>query len=560
MRRRPCFGAVVLALALVLWPARARPSQAAQQPPITEPAPGAIDRIFAPVDRTSSPGCAVGVASRGRLVHLQGYGMANLEYGVPIRPLTVFEAGSVAKQVTAAAVVLLAQDGKLSLDDPVRTHVPELPEFGAPILVRHLLGHTSGLRSQWPMLTMAGRPPGLAVHSVAEILELAGRYRELNFKPGDEFLYNNTGYTLLGVIVARASGTSLEAFCQERLFRPLGMTRTRWREDFSAVVEGRATAYLQLPNGEHRTYMPFTNVIGNGGLLTTVGDLLLWNENLDHPRVGGQAMVDLLQTKGRLNDGSETEYGLGLYVQDYRGVREVSHGGTTAGYRAYLGRFPDDGLSVGILCNTLAADPSAYAHQIADLMLGPRLKKIPVARKADVPDVVLQRMAGYYLEKPTDLLLRLEWEPSARSLKIGGQLLVPVGDGELLSSDGSRRFSTGVGWSEGLPASRIVEKRGTGKHRTWDLQGPFRPKPEALAAYAGDYVSEELDTRYLIAVAGNALELRFRPAQRAVLTPACTDVFDKGGDTVRFTRGASGNVDGLLITTERARRVKFVRQ
>ena len=219
----------------------------AQAIPVDEAA--AIDKIFERWDRTGSPGCAVGVARGGQVVHSKGYGMANLEYGIRIWPSTVFESGSVAKQFTAAAINLLAQDGKLSLDDPVRKYIPELPDFGTPILIRHLLNHTSGLRSQWPMLALAGRPPGMAVHTIAEILELVSHYKELNFKPGDEFLYNNTGFTLLGVVVQRVSGKSLNQFSQERLFGPLGMTRTQWREDFSAVVPNRATAYRPAPEG-----------------------------------------------------------------------------------------------------------------------------------------------------------------------------------------------------------------------------------------------------------------------------------------------------------------------
>jgi CubicO group peptidase (beta-lactamase class C family) len=292
--------ALVMAAAALLGPscppamAQAAAAAPAQAGPVD--AAAAIDKIFERWDRTGTPGCAVGVSERGRVVHTKGYGMANLEHGIRNWPTTVFESGSVAKQFTAAAIALLAQDGKLSVDDPVRRYVPELPDFGTPILIRHLLTHTSGLRSQWPMLTLAGRPPGEAVHTVAEILELVSHYRELNFKPGEEFLYNNTAFTLLGVIVERVSGTSLRAFSQERLFGPLGMTRTQWREDFTAIVPNRATAYRPMPDGTFRANMPFTNVIGNGGLLTTVGDLLIWNDNLDRPRVGGLDLVDRLQT------------------------------------------------------------------------------------------------------------------------------------------------------------------------------------------------------------------------------------------------------------------------
>ncbi|MBM3789234.1 MAG: beta-lactamase family protein, partial [Acidobacteria bacterium] len=317
------------------------PSTPAQATAAASKIPEAIDKIFERWDRPGCPGCAVGVAYKGEVVYTQGYGMANLEYGVRIRPDTIFESGSVAKQFTAAAVALLALDGKLSLDDPVRKYVPELPDFGSPILIRHFLNHTSGLRSQWPMLTIAGRPPTQAVHTVAEILELVSSYKELNFKPGDEYLYNNTAFTLLSVVVERVSGRKFDDFCQERLFRPLGMTRTQWRDDFTEIVEDRATAYRRLPDGRFGTLMSFTNVIGNGGLLSTVGDFLKWNDNLDNPRVGDRAMVDMMETRGRLNDGFTIEYALGLNVRSAtagrpRATRHSWRAGPRSGCRSWF--------------------------------------------------------------------------------------------------------------------------------------------------------------------------------------------------------------------------------
>jgi len=522
--------------------------------------PAAIDKIFERWDRSGSPGCAVGVSERGQVTFTKAYGMANLEYGIRLWPSTVFESGSVAKQFTAAAIALLAQDGKLSIDDPVRKYVPELPDFGVPILIRHFLNHTSGLRSQWPMLTLAGRPPGLAVHTVPEILELVSHYHALNFKPGDEYLYNNTAFTLLGVIVERVSGKSLNQFTQERMFGPLGMARTQWRDDFTAIVQNRATAYRLMPDGQSRTYMPFTNVVGNGGLLTTVGDLLLWNDNLDRPRIGGKAMVDQLQTPGRLNDGFENEYAQGLFVSIYRGVREVSHGGSTAGYQTFLGRFPDSGLSVAVLCNTTGANPAQYAHDVADILLADTLKERPVLRMIEVEPRVLERMPGLYREAATDAILRLTWDGKARELRANGQPLVPVGEGELATRDGARRFASREGWPNRGPASRLSETADRARPRTWDLQQPYNPSEDQLQEFAGEYLSDELGVTYTIYVEGGALKLRFRPARRATLAPAFKDAFEDEGNTYRFTRAAGGAVDGLEIYAGRARHVRFVRQ
>jgi CubicO group peptidase (beta-lactamase class C family) len=548
---------------ILLWLSPAPAAAQVAAPPSVQAAPAdaaAIDKIFERWDRSGSPGCAVGVSERGQVVYTKGYGMANLEYGVRIWPSTVFESGSVAKQFTAAAINLLAQDGKLSIDDPVRKYVPELPDFGSPILIRHVLNHTSGLRCQWPMLVLAGRPPGMAVHTVEEILDLVGRSKDLNFKPGEEFLYNSTAFTLLGVIVARVSGTSLSQFCQERLFGPLGMTRTQWREDFTAIVPNRATAYRPMPGGQFRLNMPFMNVVGNGGLLTTVSDLLIWNDNLDRPRVGGQNLVNQLQTRGRLNDGYENEYAQGLYVTTYRGTREISHDGTTGGYSAFLGRFPDEGLSVAILCNTTGATPYSYAHQIADILLARALKAIPVVRAVAVPPEVLERLAGVYRESSTDAVLRLVWDAKASVLRAGVQPLVPTGPGEMYTQDGARRFSTGRGWPENIVLGPLVEPFEHAKPRQWDLQRPFAPGAEQLAEFAGDYTSEELGITYTFYVEDGALKLRFRPAQRLALEPVFKDAFEADGNTIRFTRSSAGAVDGLRIYAGRARHVRFARR
>jgi len=536
----------------------AQAPQQAQEAEAQQPVSARIDKIFERWDRPGSPGCAVGVAQQGRVVYVQGYGMANLEYGVRNRPDTIFESGSVAKQFTAAAVALLVQDGKLALQDSVRKYVPEFPDFGTPITIQHLLNHTSGLRSQWPMLAIAGRPATQAVHTVDEILELVSGYTELNFKPGDEYLYNNTAFTLLGVIVSRVSGKSLNAFTQERLFIPLGMRRTQWREDFTAIVEGRATAYRMGAGGQFRTLMPFTNITGNGGLLSTVGDWLIWNENLDNPRVGGKAMVDQLQTRGRLNDGFVNEYAQGITVTDYRGVREISHGGSTAGYQTFLARWPGQRLSVAVMCNTTGTNPAGYAHQVADLFLGDKLAAQPSVSAIEVPVDNLKNVAGVYREMKTDALFRITYDEKAKALRAGGAALVPTGPNVFIALQGGRTFAVSEP-AAGRPR-RITETDGRSRPRVWDAQPAFAPGAQQLAEFAGEYVCPELQVTYTAYVEGNALKFRFRPAQRLTLTPAFPDGFEEEGNTIRFTRTPAGRVDGFRVYAGRVWHLRFVRQ
>jgi CubicO group peptidase (beta-lactamase class C family) len=518
-----------------------------------------VDRIFERFDRDGTPGCVVGVAVEGKPVLVRAYGMADLERGVKLRPDTVFESGSVAKQFTAAAVALLCQDGKLSLDDPVRRYVPELPDFGTPILIRHLLNHTSGLRSQWALLSLAGRPPGRVMHTIAEILALVARMRELNFEPGEEFLYCNTGYTLLGVIVARVSGKSLDAFCRERLFGPLGMTRTRWRDDFALIVPGRASAYGRRNDGTFYLNLPFTEVIGNGGLLTTAGDLLIWNEHLDNPTpsAGGRALVDQIETRGRLNDGFENEYAQGLYVGKYKGLREVSHGGSTAGYHAFLARYPEARLSIVVLSNLAGAMPNRLGREVADIYLAGKLGKPERLVVMPVAAETLRKFAGIYREPLTDAALRIEMDKDGKTLRIGRQQVYALSATEFITADGSRRLT----FEAELPGSplRMRESDGRNKPRMWEAVPAFAPGPAELEAYVGDYRSEEIDTTYSVYIESGKLYARYRPAWRFQMIPVYEDAFEDGGDVFRFTRDGSGEVDGLRVYADRVRHLRFVR-
>ena len=332
----------------------------------------AVDEIFAKWS-SSTPGCAVGVAVAGKPVLLKAYGMADLEHDVRNTPDTIFEAGSVAKQFTALAVQLLAGDGKLSLDDPVRKYIPELPDYKAPLTIRHMLTHTSGLRDWGSVAGIAGAPRTTREYTHAHVLDIVSRQKALNFQPGDHYSYSNTGFNLAAIIVARVSGMSFAEFSKQRIFVPLGMTKTSWRDDHTRIVKGRAIAY-QEEGGEFHIEMPFENVHGNGGLLTTVGDLLTWNENFVNPKVGSAKLLGEMSTVGKFNDGKPQAYGLGLMVGGYRGVKNVSHSGSTAGYRAHLNRFPEAHTSVAVLCNGSSGDATRSANRVSEIFLDGRLK------------------------------------------------------------------------------------------------------------------------------------------------------------------------------------------
>src|SRR5688500_7054409 len=344
--------ALILAI-LVVTPAAA-------QPPAFEKG---VDTLFSRW-KTSTPGCAVGVAVGGKPVLLKAYGMADLEHNVPKTPDTIFESGSVAKQFTAMAILLLAQDGRLSLDDQVRKHIPELPDYGVTLTIRHMLTHTSGLRDWGSIAAIAGAPRTTREYSHAHVLDIVSRQKALNFAPGTEWSYSNTGFNLAAIIVDRLSGMPFAEFSKRRIFEPLGMTRTSWRDDHQRIIKGRAIAYSTATGG-YQIEMPFENVHGNGGLLTTVGDLLKWNQNYVTPIVGDAALVGEQQKAGKYSDGRDLEYGLGLYVRPLDGVKNVYHSGSTAGYRAHLNRFPAAHTSVAVLCNASDGEATRAANDVS---------------------------------------------------------------------------------------------------------------------------------------------------------------------------------------------------
>ncbi len=303
-----------------------------------------VDRIFAGFNN-HTPGCAVGISQKGSVVLKSGYGMADLERGVPISADTVFESGSVAKQFTAMTLMLLAQQGKVSLDDPLRKYLPEVPDYGTPLTIRHVLSHLSGLREWRLVATLSGIGEGTYVLSNRDLLRFASQQRGLNYDPGTTYSYTNTGFNILTILVERAlgNGKTFQDFTREAIFEPLQMTHTRWRDDFRAVVPGRALAYGPKPGGGWEQETPIENIIGAGGMLSTVGDWLLWNENFTHAKVGGPEIVKAQQTPATLTGGKTIAYAAGLTVGSVDGLREVSHGGSTGGYRTWLGRYPDQG-------------------------------------------------------------------------------------------------------------------------------------------------------------------------------------------------------------------------
>ena len=363
------------------------PALLAQQPPTQNPSSPAasgdrtlnehsrkVDEMFRQWSSSTSPGAAVLVVDAGRVVHAKGYGMANLEHGIPIRTDTVFDIASVSKQFGAMAIALLEADGRIALDDDVRRYVAEVPDFGKTITLRHLVHHTSGIRD-WPGTLSLGGWNFQDVVSFQQILRMAYHQRELNFTPGSEHTYSNTGYNLLAEVVARVSGKSFREFCDERIFRPLKMTGTHFHDDHTEVVPNSADSYRPGPDGRFRRAVSNLTALGSSSLFTTVDDLAKWIDNFHAatPIVGGPKVIARLHERGRLNSGDTIAYAFGQSIGEFRGLRTVSHTGSWAGYRSVLHRFPEQRFAVAILANTAEMNPFLLAGRISELYLAGRL-------------------------------------------------------------------------------------------------------------------------------------------------------------------------------------------
>lgn len=339
-----------------------------------------VDALFNVWDKSDSPGCALGVIKDGKLIYARGYGMADLEHNLPITPNSVFYVGSVSKQFVAMCILLLEESGKLSLDDEVQKFLPELPRYEKPITIRHLIHHTSGLRDYLTLWRLSGRDY-LDYMNDKTVLDLICHQKELNFPPGEEFLYSNSGYFLLAEIVKRVSGKSLKEFASENIFKPLGMNNSHFHDDHHHIIKNRAFGYTKLENGQFGNLFMRFDLVGSGGLYTTVDDLFLWDQNFYHNKLGkgGPGLINKMLERGWLSNGKELDYAFALQHGTYRGAKTVSHGGALGGYRAQLLRFPDLRFSVIILSNLAQFNPTEMAYKVADIFLanhlGPRETK-----------------------------------------------------------------------------------------------------------------------------------------------------------------------------------------
>lgn len=517
---------------------------------------GRVDAIFKPWDSGGTPGCAVAISRNGSLDYARGYGLSNLEHSIPITPDSVFLAASISKQFTAFSIGLLAQRGQLSLDDDIRKYLPEMPDYGRTITIAHLIHHTNGLREQGQLLNLAGWR-GEDMYTEEDILWALRRQRQLNFEPGAEIVYGNAAYTLLGVIVRRVSGQSLREFAESRIFMPLGMTHTEFRDDHTRIVKRRAPAYSLREGGGWSESVPNIDHYGSTGLYTTVGDLLKWEQNLLDARIGGPGLVASMQRSGRLNDGQETGYGGGLRLGNYRGLRTISHDGADGGYRAEAVLFPDQRLAIVALCNGATIEPTSLTRQVAEVYLGDQMTTPALAPAVAATDSQASALAGAYWSPGTGEVVQLVWTEGALRQAGIPTPFVQIGAGIFRPSDQPHEWRfvpPAAGAPPGAQADLHIRD-------SWPTRRVFQrittppPSGAALNKFAGRYHSVDTDMTYSVRVLDGRLKLSWPRGYDITLEAVGGDHFVGSRGTMTFTRTASGAISGLTISNRRLRRL-----
>jgi CubicO group peptidase (beta-lactamase class C family) len=487
----------------------------------------------------------------GHIIYKHGYGMANLDHDVPIQTDTIFHVASVSKQFTNAAIVLLAQDGKLSLDDEVHQYLPELPDLGAPITIRQLIHHTSGLRDQWELLDLGGWRYSRDLITDRDVLDLVARQRSLNFEPGSEHAYCNTGYTLLAQIVARVSGQSFREFTTARIFEPLGMTRTHFRDEHAEIVKGQAYGYEPRKEGGFRVSSTNFDTVGATSLLTTVEDLAAWDRNFHDRTVGGAAMVDQLHERGRLADGRALDYAFGLVHGRYRGQPTVGHGGSDAGYRSNFLRFPRQGLTVACLCNVSDAGPGVLVRRVADIYLEGVLD-LAESEELELSEERLGGRAGLYWQAERDEFLEIAVEDGELALveeeETWRMRVIDESRFRIDPWDLEFRFKEETSGGVSVGVEMLLSDGDT--HR-FERVERWAPSPRELRAYMGHYVSDEIEAVFRVALEGDELMLKRLRHDPARLRPATEDAFQMSSWTLRFQRDSDGRVSGMVLNSER---------
>lgn len=512
-----------------------------------------VDAVFKPWARRDSPGCAVAILHRGRIVHSSGYGKADLELRVPIRPDTVFHVASLSKQITGFLLLLLADEGLLRLDEDIREYLPWVPTFGARITLEHLMHHTSGLRDYFTLMKLSG-VRSMDEKSAQDVADLVARQTTLNFRPGEDFNYCNTGWALIAAAVSAVfADTPFSEVVKNRIFKPLGMNASRVRDDHTALIRRRARAYDTRADAAY--WMPNFDLVGSTGVHTTVEDLLRWARNIIEPRLGRPDIIRRLTRPGRLNDGRSIRYGAGVEIGRYRGLDVVKHRGWDLGYSAHLAIYPREQFAVAIVGNASILPTEERGRRVADIYLARRFP-MPRPEPIDLPEDVLESKTGLYRHPRTR---RAFWITRAdKGLHWSSE---PDGEGlDLLALD-SRRFQATTEIAEFvLDGDTMAIREESGVAQRFQRVQAWTPTARELPEFAGTYRSAELGERLEFRALGMDLRARRRrwPARR--VTPAYRDSFTDDIATYRFVRNRARAIVAVVLSLDRIYHLRYDRE
>lgn len=525
-----------------------------------------IDSIFKNYIDLNKPGAVVAVVKNQKIVFKKGYGSANLEYNIPNSPSTIFHIASVSKQFTVFSILLLQKQGKLGLDDDIRKYIPEVPDFGKTITLRHLASHTSGLRDQWNLLSMAGWRMDDVI-TKEHVLKLVSKQKELNFNPGDEYAYCNTGFTLLAEVVARISEMSFAEFTNANIFKPLKMSNTLFYDDHEKIVKNRAYSYFMDSTGIKKSVLNYANV-GATSLFTTVEDLSLWSMNFLDIKVGDSTIINEMNTPAVLNNGKTFGGALGQFVGTYKGLKEIQHGGADAGYRSYLTRFPEENFSVIVFSNSAEFNSGRMAHNVADLYLKDKIIVTPKKEKQEDVDsskdiIIDQSITETYVgtfELQPGFTITITKKNNSLAAQATGQSvlsLIPLSTTEFKVKGVEAKIEFIPNDGKKIKSLKLYQG---GQIMEAPMVKEFVSTSVKLSNFAGEYYSEELSTRYHFTVIDNNLVAKHSRLSDFNLNPIKKDLFNGEAwffGKVEFIRNSNNAITGCKVSNGRVRNLYF---
>ena len=529
--------------------------------PLSDSITKRIDNLFKFYTATT-PGCALAIVRKGEVVFQKGYGLANMEYNIPNAPTTIFHIASESKQYVAFCILLLEQEGKLSLDDDIRKYLDYVPDFGHVITIRHLIHHTSGLRDQWQLLANAGWQLDDVI-TQEHVIKLIAKQKALNFIPGDEHMYCNTGYTLLAEIVKKVSGQTLRQFADKRIFQPLGMKDTHFHDNYQELVPGRAYSYSQNGSGGYQHAVLSYSIVGATSLLTTVLDEAKWLNNYETGAVGGKALIEKMYEVGVLNNGRKLNYAFAISIDKFKGWKLIGHGGADAGFRTYACRFPENDLGIVVFSNLASTNASGLASQVANILITTNKEEPkPVANTNFADSNFHKHLQGSYYSERGEVL-ELLWKNGRLLRRAPG---TPGGLETMFLAGNNNRYPVNNSVvvlmldDKNKTVDSVMEFRWENQTTTIAFKRQPTVPQKVTAEFAGRYYGPETEAFYTITEKDGKLTVEHRKFGDALLKPIAPDVFSCPNwwmSNIHFLRDKKGKIIAFEVNAGRVQHLRY---